>query len=119
MDDLRTYFAARLPVRLDEIEAAWRESLHSSWETEPLRRFHRLVHSLAGAGTTFGYPEVSRAARDLERFVEPVSQAGGAPGDPAGFAARVEELLAGLREASERPAPEPIPEDEAAGLDPG
>jgi HPt (histidine-containing phosphotransfer) domain-containing protein len=101
MDDLRTYFAARLPVRLGEIEEAWRDTLHKNWETEPLRRFHRLVHSLAGSGTTFGYPEVSRAARDLERLVEPVSQAGVAPGDPAGFAARVEELLAGLREVAE------------------
>jgi len=104
MDDLRTYFAARLPVRLGEIEAAWRETVRQDWsgvDAEALRRFHRLVHSLAGSGATFGYPEVSRAARELERFVEPVSGRGEAPGDPAGFVERVEALLAGLREASE------------------
>ncbi len=68
--ELREYFAGRLPERLAEIEDACRAARDTGFTGEPLRTFHRLVHSLAGAGGTFGFPEVSETARGLERLLK-------------------------------------------------
>ena len=68
--ELREYFAGRLPERLTEIEEACRAARDAGFSGEPLRTFHRLVHSLAGAGGTFGFPEVSEVSRGLERLLK-------------------------------------------------
>lgn len=75
---LREYFAGRLPERLAEIEEACRAARDAGFTGEPLRTFHRLVHSLAGAGGTFGFPEVSEVSRGLERLLR-TYLGGGAP----------------------------------------
>ena len=93
-EELRRYFAGRLPHRLDELEEACRAARDAGWWGTPLRTFHRLAHSLAGAGAIFGFPEVSDLARRLERLLKPVLE-NGAPVQ----AREVEELLARLREA--------------------
>jgi HPt (histidine-containing phosphotransfer) domain-containing protein len=84
-DALREYFAGRLPERLAEIEDACRAAQETGFTGEPLRTFHRLVHSLAGAGGTFGYPEVSETARGLERLLKSFlgnSGSGETPSEP-------------------------------------
>src|SRR5690349_8635964 len=68
--ELRAYFAGRLPERLAEIEEACRAAREAGFAGEPLRTFHRLAHSLAGAGGTFGFPEVSEVSRDLEHLLK-------------------------------------------------
>jgi len=90
-EELRRYFAGRLPPRLDELEAACRETSEAGWRGTPLRTFHRLAHSLAGAGAIFGFPEVSDLARRLERHLKPVLE-NGAPADEAEVAALLAEL---------------------------
>lgn len=91
MDDeeLRRYFAGRLSARVAEIEEALAVARAAGWTGEPLRQAHRLAHSLKGAGTTFGYPEVSAAARELEKVL-----ASEAPGEKE---EEIGELLARLR----------------------
>ncbi|HYU35623.1 MAG TPA: Hpt domain-containing protein [Thermoanaerobaculia bacterium] len=90
---LRDYFAARLPERLRQIEDAWTEVRATGWSAGAAHNFHRLVHSLSGAGSTFGFPAVSEAARRLERLLKPVVQGTATP--PADET--VGELLAGIR----------------------
>lgn len=51
-------FRAKLPARIDEIEAAWRAGDSA--------RAEAAAHKLAGAGATFGLPESSEIARRLE-----------------------------------------------------
>ena len=97
---LQEYFAGRLPDRLGEIEAAWREVRSSGSAGEPLRTLHRLAHSLAGAGATFGFPAVTAAARQLEKALQSAIQ-GTAP--PPGEA-EIEELLTGLHRAAGQPS---------------
>ncbi len=97
---LRSYFAARLPERLREIEDAWEQARAAGWTEEEARTFHRLAHSLAGAGATFGFPAVTDAARRLEQRLKPVTQGATPPPDDA----QVAELLAGLRQASQTPS---------------
>jgi chemotaxis protein histidine kinase CheA len=91
-DALREYFAGRLPQRLHEIEEAWQSVRETAWSAAELKTFHRLTHSLAGAGATFGFAAVTEAARLLERRLKAVLQ-GEPPLDPAA----VEALLADLR----------------------
>lgn len=97
---LRDYFAARLPDRLREVEEAWELARASGWHEMEARTFHRLAHSLAGAGATFGFPAVTDAARLLEQRLKPVAQGTAPPPDDTVVA----ELLAGLRRASQMPA---------------
>jgi diguanylate cyclase (GGDEF)-like protein len=101
---LRDYFAARLPERLREVEEAWEQARASGWSEDEARTFHRLTHSLAGAGATFGFPAVTDAARLLERRLKPIAQGTQPPPDDAMVAA----LLAGIRQAGQTAdAPKP------------
>ncbi len=108
--DLQQYFASRLPERLEEIEMAWAEVRESGWAPDALRTFHRLAHSLTGAGSTFGYPEVTRTARNLERYLKRCLE----PSGPslAEAPAAIELLLEGLRQAAQV-LPEPLPPPDA------
>jgi HPt (histidine-containing phosphotransfer) domain-containing protein len=96
MDDqeLRRYFAGRLPDRLAEVEQARDAARDAGWTGDPFRTFHRLVHSLAGAGATFGHPEVSELARGLERLLKASLASGAPPGEEAvdGFLRRLREV---------------------------
>lgn len=104
LQELQEYFAGRLPDRLREIDEAWSRVQASAWSPETLKELHRLVHSLSGAGTTFGFPEVTRTSRDLERFLRSVLDGSGAEGPDSGRAdGDVVELLAEIRNASHWP----------------
>jgi HPt (histidine-containing phosphotransfer) domain-containing protein len=94
-EELRRYFAGRLPERLAELEAARAAARDAGWTAEPLRHFHRLAHSLVGSGATFGYPEVTEQARPLERLLKRCLEDGEGVEDE-----RVEEMLERLREVA-------------------
>lgn len=66
---LRENYAAKLPDKRAQIESLWnsiRVSARASWPEEALFTLHRLVHSLAGSGATFGFPDLSLHARRAE-----------------------------------------------------
>ena len=94
-EELREYFAGRLPERLAEIEEACRAAREAGFTGEPLRTFHRLVHSLAGAGGTFGFPEVSEVSRGLEHLLKPLLGGSTPPGEAQ--IGEIEDFLARLR----------------------
>ncbi len=96
-EDLRRYFAGRLPARLAEAEAARDAARDAGWTGEPMRTFHRLAHSLSGVGTTFGFPEITAAARRLEGVLK-ASLATGEPPPPE----EVDAHLRRLREIAAR-----------------
>jgi diguanylate cyclase (GGDEF)-like protein len=108
--DLQQYFASRLPERLEEIEITWKEVRGTGWAPDALRELHRLAHSLTGAGGTFGFPEVTRTARALERYLKEHQEPSERP-EEAGeeTALRVEALLEDLRTAARTPPPDPAP----------
>jgi HPt (histidine-containing phosphotransfer) domain-containing protein len=87
-EELRRYFAGRLPERLAELEVARAAARDAGWTAEPLRSFHRLAHSLVGAGATFGFPEVTEHARPLERLLKRCLEDGEGVEDE-----RIEEML--------------------------
>jgi periplasmic divalent cation tolerance protein len=89
-EELRQYFAGRLPARVADLERAHDEARDAGWTGPPLRTLHRLAHSLAGAAATFGFPEEAGLARRIELLLE---------GKEAGEAARREvgEILEELK----------------------
>lgn len=95
---LRAAFAARLPERLAEVDAAWEEARAAAFEPAALFRFLRLVHSLAGAGTTFGYPAVTEVAKRMERILQPLVREKAAPAADA--ERELASLLRELRQAA-------------------
>jgi HPt (histidine-containing phosphotransfer) domain-containing protein len=68
--ELRQYFAGRLPARVADLERAHGEARDAGWTGPPLKTFHRLAHSLAGAAATFGFPEEAALSRRIEGLLE-------------------------------------------------
>lgn len=91
-------YLARLPAKLDEIEAAWqslRDTPPAGWDLEALRDLHRAVHGVTGSGRIFGLPEVSAAARTLEAELQALIDA--QAGERADGCARATLCLSHLR----------------------
>lgn len=104
LKELQEYFAGRLPERVAELDEALAEVVASGWGAGQVRTLHRLAHSLTGAGSTFGYPEVSRTARVLERFLKSVLDGSRPSGEEA--SRQLATLLQGVRCAAQLP---PVP----------
>ena len=67
-------YAVQLPEKLHQIESLWNDLSQSEWEEEKFIELHRMVHSLAGSGKTFGFATLSVAARDLEECLKPFAK---------------------------------------------
>lgn len=63
---LREEYAAQIPQKIEMIEKTWSAVAPASRCDETIRSIHHMVHSIAGSGTTFGFPTLSTAARTLE-----------------------------------------------------
>jgi HPt (histidine-containing phosphotransfer) domain-containing protein len=59
-------YVAELPARAMSLRSAWMLTQAEDWAQPPLRELHRLAHSLAGSGATFGYADLSAHAHALE-----------------------------------------------------
>lgn len=68
---LRKNYTDSLQNRLSEIQAETKNLL-SEWSQESAKTLHRLCHSLAGSGATFGFPEISKAGRQLENLLDTI-----------------------------------------------
>jgi diguanylate cyclase (GGDEF)-like protein len=91
---LRQSYVAELPNRLAEIASTW-AALQRGEDRDGLHTLHRLAHNLAGSAGTFGYPQLSTIAKDLEQQLLPCL-ASGLPADNA-FLARLTARLAELQ----------------------
>ncbi len=94
-----SYFQ-QLPEKIITAERLWREILADGAWGVPARELHRLLHSLAGSGATFGAQELSACARAFEYHVQERMQHA-APLD-AETAARIEGYLQELKSCIER-----------------
>lgn len=66
MAALTEQFQRELPMRLDTLQRQW-QALCESWSIDTLSALHGSTHNLAGAGSTFGYDELTARARALDR----------------------------------------------------
>ena len=102
---LQVEFATALPSSVDSLQQLWNE-----WRVTPGqetgRDLLRRAHSLSGSGGTYGLPEISRAARDLELCLQPLIVRGTVPNDDE--IGRVDRLVRDLCTSAHAAAPRPI-----------
>ncbi len=101
---LRESYAAKLDEKIDQIGEGWQ--LYKSHDEgqprrEALASLHRLTHTLAGSGATFGFPAVSSAARRAETVLKSLLQSGAAL--ESEHAQEIEAALEQLRGAARLP----------------
>ncbi len=110
LETLRREYLAEAPARLGELRKDISAFLAGEQDASAslLTRFHRL----AGSGGSYGFPEVSRMAREAEQWL----RAGQTPGLEA--SRHLDEIVARIAEAFDRagtrldPAQEPLPPTE-------
>ena len=68
LDRLSQEFRAKLPSRLQEIDALYERATREG--DGPLRELRAVVYRIAGSAATFGLEELNGLARDLEALVE-------------------------------------------------
>jgi HPt (histidine-containing phosphotransfer) domain-containing protein len=68
---LNAAFAAGLPKRLSDIEAAMQAFMREPGDRSHLESLHTLLHSLAGSAGTFGFDELGKCARRFEHHCDP------------------------------------------------
>src|ERR1700722_10304594 len=66
---LRQGYAEGLPAKVKQVENAW-AALRANWTPHSLDSLYRQAHAMSGSGATFGFPELSHAAHDLEVFLQ-------------------------------------------------
>lgn len=102
---LHNSYAARLPEKIGQIEETWEALVTGECNGEGLKALHRMVHSLAGSGPTFGFAAVGEAARTLEIFLKSILKNGTAPAEV--HRTQIAELLTDLQQASLKPDQSP------------
>jgi diguanylate cyclase (GGDEF)-like protein len=68
---LRDAYAEQLPAKIEEIESYRQKCISGNNDAgEAIIVLHRLLHSLAGSGATFGFPELGQQARNIEQMLK-------------------------------------------------
>ena len=67
---LRESYAAQLPKKLEEIDTCWQMLSTGKWDPARAELLHRLTHSLAGSGSTFGFPKLGEISRSIEQLIK-------------------------------------------------
>jgi len=101
---MKDRFREGLAERLIDIEASWQGACDG--DTQALENLHRQAHSLAGSGATFGFEEISEAARAVERVVQAIDSVGNV-NNSGEIAARMAELNALMSNVGDQRAGEP------------
>ncbi len=76
ISNLQASYANGLLDKIDSLEEVWCTTSMEDQTSGILRELHRLSHSLAGSGRTFGYPGISTCAQGIERIIETALAAG-------------------------------------------
>ena len=76
---VRQVYARDLPHKIRAIEATWNRLLQGKWDLEVFKTLHRMTHSLAGSGASFGFAAVSDVARILERLAKSIVETAAPP----------------------------------------
>ena len=95
---LHADYAAQLPSMVAQMNELWRALVAAEIPLSRLPELTRMAHSITGAGATFGIPDASQAARELEEFLDQTGKSGKLPG--AKEQEKVAALLVALAQAA-------------------
>ncbi len=80
LEELRQSYAAQLVEKAAQISASWQLIKAGTATPAIIEDIQRVIHNLAGTGSTFGFPEVSTTAQALETALHRCVQSdGGGP----------------------------------------
>ncbi|MBU0594407.1 MAG: diguanylate cyclase [Gammaproteobacteria bacterium] len=96
---LQNEFAHQLPDKLKQLETTWNKI--EGGNLSLLSDLHRQAHSFTGSGATFGFIELSRAARLLEQALQSLLDTGTAPGEAQ--YSHISKLLQQVHESAKLP----------------
>ena len=65
---LRQQYAEKLPARISALEQQW-QTLNPSPQAAQYESLIREFHSLAGSGTSFGFPQITTLSREIENIL--------------------------------------------------
>lgn len=65
-----------LPTKIAEIQLLWNQLNTNDWRLAVLLKMQNLSHNIAGSGGTFGFPNLSSAAKNLENALEDLKSNG-------------------------------------------
>lgn len=107
---LRSKYISNLEARENQIRELWGMLRHLKWSDHGVRVLQQLAHQLAGSGDTFGFPDISKAAKELETYLvehqNPAQHIGGV--ERKVIDERIHTLSTALLNASQHP--QDIPE---------
>ena len=107
LETQRQRYLAKLPQKLDQLETALKALMRGD-DADARAVALTQAHQLAGSGGTFGFPEISTAAADLEKALTRCHAAARIPAglsDAALLGACFETLRATLAQSAAAPAP--------------
>ncbi len=110
---LREQYARHLPSKIDTLAAKWQSLCARPDETDLAQNLVREFHTLAGSGTSFGFPEISRLARLAE---EELRQADPATWAHAPLRRTIDDLLTALAAAARTSADIPATDAQAVSV---
>lgn len=69
LDELRTRYAASLPHKVRQLQAHWEAVCAAPDEPRPREQLELACHKLAGSGSSYGFPLITRHAREAETLL--------------------------------------------------
>lgn len=76
---LHASFVAKIPAKMDEIDAAWKLCEQDPAAQDHWSTLHRLLHTLAGSSGSFGFAELGVRARAIEMDIKAMTASGATP----------------------------------------
>lgn len=98
--ELRIAYIQSAPSKLSDLGALWNEARASGWSPQARDGLVELTHRIAGSGGSYGYPDLSAAARTLELMLKELD---GQPADGAALEQAYRDLVAALEAVAQAP----------------
>lgn len=73
INTLRANYKKKLPDKMKTIKLQWDE-LQKEWGNEKIESLFKSIHMLNGSSGSYGYPEISEVAKELEIYLKELFQ---------------------------------------------
>ena len=97
---LQAEYAAKLPVRIREIEQDWK-ALKQAWQADTLQQLLRKTHILMGSAASFDFVQLSVKVRELDELLQQLRQRNTTP--DSSELARIDDLVRAAKSSAKRP----------------
>lgn len=79
LDELQAQFLNELPNKIKDLHTHWKIVRNQNWSNDSNEAFCFVMHGLIGTAGTFGFNDISSAARQLESLIKTVAKQGVPP----------------------------------------